>query len=446
MPTRQELADKTAKEYFLEQAAAYFDDLKATAHNAPYGQFLNCAEAIALDKGRDLIRQSLETLVQEEIHDIEKKKETTLCPQCQTKKRHQGYRWKKINTANGSVKLERRYDACLPCHLPEHVADAHLGLEHRYTIGLRRLAVRAGGANSFEQAEDDLREYCGLELSHMTIRELCQQEAPKMKKWQKESSEIQKDFIQAPGVVEVTMDGTCVNTTQGWKETKVGIISKRPLGEGVSPEQWDDRTLPRHSACVAFAAIEEKALFQERFNQWRQRLQLGAREDISALGDGAAWIWNIILAVFGKIRENLDVYHGLEHVSDTGKVLYGEGTQEYERWRAETTLEFLQSGFEDIEKRLDNLEQEPQTDKEKGAVRLLRGYLDTHRDRLCYRKRLSEGRAIGSGQIEGACKNLIGRRLKQTGAKWTVPRLNRMTILCAIRYSSHWSKYWKNAK
>jgi len=74
MPTRQELADKTAKEYFLEQAAAYFDDLKATAHNAPYGQFLNCAEAVALDKGRDLIRQSLETLVQEEIHDIEKKR------------------------------------------------------------------------------------------------------------------------------------------------------------------------------------------------------------------------------------------------------------------------------------------------------------------------------------------------------------------------------------
>jgi hypothetical protein len=55
---------------------------------------------------------------------------------------------------------------------------------------------------------------------------------------------------------EVTMDGTCVNTMDGWREVKVGIFSKRELGKGVLPDQWDDRKLPRPSACVAFAAIE----------------------------------------------------------------------------------------------------------------------------------------------------------------------------------------------
>jgi hypothetical protein len=56
------------------------------------------------------------------------------------------------------------------------------------------------------------------------------------------------------------------------------------------------------------------------------------------------------------------------------------------------------------------------------------------------------GRAIGSGQVEGACKHLIGKRLKQTWAKWKVERLNRMTVLCASRYSDHWQDYWNNAK
>ena len=67
-------------------------------------------------------------------------------------------------------------------------------------------------------------------------------------------------------------------------------------------------------------------------------------------------------------------------------------------------------------------------------------------ERLKYRGRLSEGRAIGSGQIEGACKNLIGKRLKQTWAMWKVDRLNRMASICAVRYSEQWKYYWKYGK
>ena len=111
----------------------------------------------------------------------------------------------------------------------------------------------------------------------MTIRELCQQEAAKMEEWQKaSSSEIQKDFIEASGHVEVTMDGTSVNTTEGYKEVKIGINSKRVLGESALPEEWDKRQLPRHTARVAFAAIEDRESFQSRMNDGRRRLHLGA--------------------------------------------------------------------------------------------------------------------------------------------------------------------------
>jgi len=45
--------------------------------------------------------------------------------------------------------------------------------------------------------------------------------------------------------------------------------------------------------------------------------------------------------------------------------------------------------------------------------------------------------------IEGACKNLIGKRMKQTGACWRVPRANRIAILCAALYSNKWKLGWK---
>ena len=59
--------------------------------------------------------------------------------------------------------------------------------------------------------------------------------------------------------------------------------------------------------------------------------------------------------------------------------------------------------------------------------------------------RLAEGRSIGSGQIEGACKNLIGRRLKQTGARWKVRRVNRLAGLCSIMYSDLRKTCWNAA-
>ena len=349
-------------------------------------------------------------------------------------------------SALGIVKIKRRYDECMPCRLPGHVADEPFGLEGRYSKGIRRLAVYAGTDNAFRKGSEALKEFLGLELCPNTVRELCQQEAPKMQEWRQQSSEIQKDFLDAPGNVEITMDGTCVNTTCGYREVKVAIVSKRELGKGVLPKQWSKRKLPDIGACVAFAAVEKKDRFQKRFRHWRRRLRLGSTGDISALGDGAAWIWNIVRSEFGKVRECLDIYHALEHLSDTGKVLYGEETDAYKQWYEEVKLELLQGGFGGMEKRLDGLLLEKKKRREKESLRNLKKYLSSQRERLNYRERLAEGRVIGSGQVEGACKNLIGKRLKQTGAQWKVRRLNRMTILCAVRYCDQWKNYWANAK
>ncbi len=62
------------------------------------------------------------------------------------------------------------------------------------------------------------------------------------------------------------------------------------------------------------------------------------------------------------------------------------------------------------------------------------------------RLRLAAGRSIGSDPVEGACKNLTGRRLKQTGAKWKRDRVNRMAPLCAVLYGDQWKGYWKTAR
>jgi hypothetical protein len=40
---------------------------------------------------------------------------------------------------------------------------------------------------------------------------------------------------------------------------------------------------------------------------------------------------------------------------------------------------------------------------------------------------------------------VVGRRLKQTGARWRVRRVERMASLCCALYGDQWEAYWKKA-
>jgi hypothetical protein len=51
------------------------------------------------------------------------------------------------------------------------------------------------------------------------------------------------------------------------------------------------------------------------------------------------------------------------------------------------------------------------------ALDELMSYLAAHTERLNYCHRLYTGQSIGSGMVEGAAKNPIGRRLKHNGAR-----------------------------
>ena len=62
-------------------------------------------------------------------------------------------------------------------------------------------------------------------------------------------------------------------------------------------------------------------------------------------------------------------------------------------------------------------------------------YFRGHQDRLKYALRLRRGQPIGSGMVEGAAKQMIGRRMKQTDAEWDVDNANRMALLCSLAYA-----------
>ena len=141
-------------------------------------------------------------------------------------------------------------------------------------------------------------------------------------------------------------------------------------------------------------------------------------------------------------------------MSECGKVLYKAESPEFAAWHEKTKGLLLEEGYDGIHRYLEKMiawqKCEPQKegveDPKLKALERVEGYLTWHKERLNYRERLAEGRAIGSGQVEGACKSMIGARLKQTGARWRTDRVDKMAMVCSLFYTKQWDDYWKSAK
>lgn len=299
----------------------------------------------------------------------------------------------------------------------------------------------AGASWSFASASRYLVELCGLKASAGTVRSVCQQEAPRIDAWQG-SSAASETYRQTAGIDEFQTDGTCVNTSEGWKEMRVGVFAKRLLGEPATPSEWSTRKLPSPGARVAFAAIEDHETFAARRPLVASRLGLRTSAPLDVWADGAKWIWERVNFHFAFARGTLDVYHALEHTSAAAKGMFGEGTGEASAWQDHARQALLSEGYAGIGRLIDQTRPNAVRGGQRAALSGLAEYLRPHASRLDYPERLAAGRPIGSGMIEGACKNYLGRRLKQTGARWLIPNANRMAALGALVYADQWTDYW----
>lgn len=316
-----------------------------------------------------------------------------------------------------------------------------LGVDGRYSRNAQRLISLAAASWSYDISSDRLAEFCGLKVSDTTIRKVAQEHGAAANEWLRTEPEAVKEFREEQGEIEFTTDGTCVNTTDGWREMKVGIFSKRDLAEPSLPEEWDSRALPAPKVRIAFAAIEKSDDFGRRWKAWRKRLGLADTSAITVLADGARWIWEEQLKHLRAADGVLDIFHALEHIVATGKVLHSDSA-ECQQWCEEARTILLERGWQGIEE-FSQRAFETLTAVQQKSVNGLLDYLTPHQHHLNYGERLASGQSIGSGQIEGACKNLIGKRLKANAARWRVRRVNRMAGLCSIMYTNHWKTYWQ---
>jgi hypothetical protein len=135
------------------------------------------------------------------------------------------------------------------------------------------------------------------------------------------------------------------------------------------------------------------------------------------------------------------VFHVSEHLHDCGKSLLGDGPAA-RAWADERRAHLLNSDGAGLIRRPE-AERDAQGDTaRRAAVGRLLGYLADNRDGMWYRDRLARGLPIGTGLVEGACKNALHARLRLNSARWRIRRAERVGALRCLDYSGQWDAYW----
>jgi hypothetical protein len=313
-----------------------------------------------------------------------------------------------------------------------HPLDERLGIDGFVSPLAQRLLCLAGASWSFDRASANLKEFCGLAVCDNTIRAVCHAHGGAVRDWQRDDPRAVDRFRSAGGEVEFQTDGTMVNTTAGWREMRLSIFAKRNRGTPVSGrDDWEQRDLPAPHARVIQAGIRTGDQLGPGWRRMAGRLGLADTTRVTVIADGAKWIWTQVAAHLPGAAGVLDVYHASEHLWAAGKAVLGEGTAGCRAWVEARRGTLLRSGATGLLAEMAG-----------PAWADWRGYFEPHLGHTNYAARLAEGRSIGSGLVEGSCKQVVGRRLKQTGARWRVRRVERMATLCAVQASDQWDAYW----
>jgi hypothetical protein len=351
-------------------------------------------------------------------------------------------------TAVGILTVKRRYWQCRCGQAGGYAADAVLGRGARYSQVVQKPCCRLAADASFAQASEHLREMLGVHLAPETVRTLVEAHGQAMASFQPRDEATGRAFAAAPGAVEFAVDAGKVHTREeGWKDLKIAVVSKRPLGAPATPAQGcAPERLPRATARVAFAMIAPAQVFRRAWIAPLRRLGVTSLASVHALGDGAAWIWKSVNRVLRGSLQTLDLYHASARLNQCAEALFGVGSAAartaWERGR-ELVLSDGWSGVWAWVEELLAVPEGPEWQRRRAATDGLLRYFAPHKHRLNYRECLASGRTIGSGVVEGAAKTL-GLRLKRRGARWRYSQVRPMASLVCVRNSSQWEAYWSS--
>jgi hypothetical protein len=316
------------------------------------------------------------------------------------------------------------------------------------------MTASAAALASFEESRGLLHELAGVEVSAKQVERAAEALGVEIAVDEQQQVETTGEVAPAAPTMYLGMDGTGVPmraqevADRGGKQADGSAKTREAKLVTIwTAESRDEEDKPvRDPGSVTYSAAIESAAtldtsadlsdFAARVEREANRRGFTDANRQVVLGDGSPWIWNTASELFPQATQILDRFHAKEHLSQLGKVIYGE-SPEGKLW--------IQGRYDELDQgRLKSLVEalHGRAGQYKEAGECIR-YISKNRCRMRYPNFHQQGFCTSTGVVEAGCKVVIGTRLKRAGMHWSVKGANAIIALRCCKLSGRFEGFWE---
>jgi hypothetical protein len=316
---------------------------------------------------------------------------------------------------------------------------------------MHMVAKEAVRSNSYEEAEQILRELTPIRVNDDTIRKVTNVLGTMVFKNDLKQTDRDWELLskarlifpqkKVPHVLYILTDGAMLPTREKdatgsiWRENKLGMVfSTDNFTFWVDKHGKKQHRINKREFINYIGSSED---FKRFMFSLALRNGYGKYNETVLISDGATWIRYMKEELFPDAQQILDFFHLCENVTTYAKNIYSLDEKKYKPW-AENICELLKnSKSQDVLNIINKIN--PKI-RQKSSFNLST-YIKNNINNIDYDNYIKKGYFIGSGAVESANRYVLQERLKLPGMRWDVANGQSVLSLMAKLKSGLWEKY-----
>jgi hypothetical protein len=172
----------------------------------------------------------------------------------------------------------------------------------------------------------------------------------------------------------------------------------------------------------------------------------GTAKTVQIVLDGAKGLQQKLEPLFPGALFTLDICHVVEKLWELGHRFHAEGSDALRAWVEELKALVYQGRAAALVERLRDLLGQvpahgPGTKGRRRTLRALIGYVEPRLGMMRYAEWRAQDRVLASGQVEGACRHVVGERLDGAGMRWLQGKAEALLHLRCIELNGDWDAF-----
>lgn len=227
--------------------------------------------------------------------------------------------------------------------------------------------------------------------------------------------------------------------------TVIGVYTIAPhkrTAEELLEKKDRKKEMPHPKNKVIRATMQSKDIAAQWLKVEVDKRNPEGRKSGVALVDGEHKLRELIKTYLPGMTIIIDLYHVMEHLWRGAHIFHQQNGPKAEHWAKEKLTMLLHGKIEELISELKTTLRSLSSGRKKRLQQVIT-YLENGKEHLRYDIYLSKGYPIGSGVVEGACRNLVKDRMEQSGMHWTLDGAEAMLGVRSIQINKMSKIYWR---